>query len=392
MYDFDTIIPRRGTNSIKWDARPPFDADTEGVIPLWVADMDFKAAPFIIDVLRKRVEHGVFGYVCVPDSYYEAVCRWFSGRHGWRVEKDWIIYTTGVVPALSAAVKALSKPGEKVILQSPVYNCFFSSVRNNGCEILDVPLLYHDGTYSYDFDGLERACADPAAKVMLLCNPHNPAGRVWTREELARVGDIARRHGVTVVSDEIHCEIIMPGYTYTPFASVSPENQECCVTLCSPSKSFNTASLQIANIITPDPEWRKLIDKAINVNEICDVNPFGVLALEAEYSPEGAKWLEELNQYIYDNYLLLKEKLSGWTVCNLEGTYLPWVDVSSMGIPSEKIEEELLRNYKVWVNAGAMYGTEGFIRINVACPRAMLAEGLDRVSRGLSALAASARG
>ncbi len=389
MYDFDTIIPRRGTNSIKWDARPPFDADTEGVIPLWVADMDFKAAPFIIDVLRKRVEHGVFGYVCVPDSYYEAVCRWFSGRHGWKVEKDWIIYTTGVVPALSAAVKALSKPGEKVILQSPVYNCFFSSVRNNGCEILDVPLLYHDGTYSYDFDGLERACADPAAKVMLLCNPHNPAGRVWTREELARVGDIARRHGVTVVSDEIHCEIVMPGFTYTPFASVSPENQACCVTLCSPSKSFNTASLQIANIITSNPEWRKLIDRAINVNEICDVNPFGVLALEAEYSPEGAEWLKELNQYIYDNYLLLREKLTDWTVCKLEGTYLPWVDVSSLGLPTEKIEEELLRNYKVWVNAGAMYGTEGFIRINLATPRSVLAEGLDRVSRGLAALAAS---
>ena len=389
MYDFDTIIPRRGTNSIKWDARPPFDADTEGVIPLWVADMDFKAAPFIIDVLRKRVEHGVFGYVCVPDSYYEAVCRWFSDRHGWKVEKDWIIYTTGVVPALSAAVKALSKPGEKVILQSPVYNCFFSSVRNNGCEILDVPLLYHDGTYSYDFDGLERACADPAAKVMLLCNPHNPAGRVWTREELARVGDIARRHGVTVVSDEIHCEIVMPGFTYTPFASVSPENQACCVTLCSPSKSFNTASLQIANIITPNPEWRKLIDRAINVNEICDVNPFGVLALEAEYSPKGAEWLKELNQYIYDNYLLLRKKLSDWTVCKLEGTYLPWVDVSSLGLPTEKIEEELLRNYKVWVNAGAMYGTEGFIRINLATPRSVLAEGLDRVSRGLAALAAS---
>ena len=389
MYDFDTIIPRRGTNSIKWDARPPFDADTEGVIPLWVADMDFKAAPFIIDVLRKRVEHGVFGYVCVPDSYYEAVCRWFSDRHGWKVEKDWIIYTTGVVPALSAAVKALSKPGEKVILQSPVYNCFFSSVRNNGCEILDVPLLYHDGTYSYDFDGLERACADPAANVMLLCNPHNPAGRVWTREELARVGDIARRHGVTVVSDEIHCEIVMPGFTYTPFASVSPENQACCVTLCSPSKSFNTASLQIANIITPNPEWRKLIDRAINVNEICDVNPFGVLALEAEYSPEGAEWLKELNQYIYDNYLLLREKLTDWTVCKLEGTYLPWVDVSSLGLPTEKIEEELLRNEKVWVNAGSMYGTEGFIRINLATPRSLLAEGLDRVSRGLSALAAS---
>ena len=387
MYDFDTIIPRRGTSSIKWDARPPFDADTEGIIPLWVAAMDFKAAPFIIDALRKRVEHGVFGYVCVPDSYYEAVCRWFSRRHGWKIEKDWILYTTGVVPALSVVVKALSGPGEKVIIQSPVYNCFFSSVRNGGSEILDVPLLYHDGTYSFDFEGLERACADPGATLMLLCNPHNPAGRVWTRGELARVGEIARRHGVTVVSDEIHCEIVMPGYHYTPFASVSPEDQANCITLCSPSKSFNIAGLHIANIVTPDAEWRRRIDRVINVYELCDVNPFGVVALEAAYSEEGDGWLEEMNQYIYDNYLLLKEKLSDYPVCKLEGTYLPWVDVSSLGIPSEKIEETLLKEYKVWVNAGTMYGTEGFIRINLATPRSILAEGLDRVVRGLAALA-----
>jgi len=386
MYDFDTIIPRRGTGAVKWDAHPHFDADTEDMIPLWVADMDFKAAPFIIDALRRRVEHGVFGYVTVPDSTGEAVVSWFSRKHGWSIEKDWIIYTTGVVPALSAAVKALSEPGDKVIIQSPVYNCFFSSVRNNGCEILDVPLLYGEGTYRFDFEGLERACADPKAKLMLLCNPHNPAGRVWTREELARVGDIARRHGVTVISDEIHCEIVMPGYEYTPFASVSPENQACCVSLCSPSKSFNIAGLHLACFVTPDEGWRSRIDRAINVNEICDVNPFGVVALEAAYSPEGEEWLKELNQYIYDNYLLLKQVLRDYPVCKLEGTYLPWVDVSSLGIPSEKIEETLLRDYKVWVNAGTMYGTEGFIRINLATPRSLLAEGLERVARGLAAL------
>ena len=389
MYDFDTLIPRRGTGCIKWDARPPFGNCPDDYIPLWVADMDFKAAPFIIEALRKRVEHGVFGYVNVPGSYYEAVVRWFSRRHGWNIEKDWIIYTIGVVPAISAVIKALSKPGEKVILQSPVYNCFFSSIRNNGCEILDVPLLYHDCTYSFDFDGLERACADPQAKVMLLCNPHNPAGRVWTREELARVGQIARRHGVTVVSDEIHCEIVMPGYKYTPFASISPEDQSCCITLCSPSKSFNIAGLQTANIVTDNPEWRRLIDRAINVNEICDINPFGVAALQAAYSEEGDGWLEELNEYIYSNYLLLKEKIKDFPVCKLEGTYLPWVDVSSIGLPSEKIEEELLRKEKVWVNAGSMYGTDGFIRINLATPGSLLAEGLDRVSRGLAALAAA---
>lgn len=390
MYDFDEIIPRRGSGAIKWDARPPFGADCD-YVPLWVADMDFKAAPFIVEALRRRVEHGVFGYTHVPDSYYDAVIRWFSRRHGWKIEKDWIIYTSGVVPALSAVVKALCKPGEKVILQSPVYNCFFSSIRNNGCEILDVPLLYGEGTYRFDFEALERACADPKTKMVLLCNPHNPAGRVWTRDELARVGEIALRHGVAVVSDEIHCEIVMPGYKYIPFASVSPELQAACITLCSPSKSFNIAGLQIANIVTDSAEWRRLIDKAINVNEICDVNPLGVVALQAAYSEEGDAWLEELNEYIHANYLLLKEKLEGYPVCTLEGTYLPWVDVSSLGVPSEKVEEELLEKEKVWVNAGTMYGTEGFIRINLACPRAMLADGLDRVRRGLDALAASAR-
>ena len=391
MYDFDTIVPRRGTGTMKWDTRPPFDADTRDMIPLWVADMEFKTAPFIIEALRQHVDHGVFGYVSVPDSYYEAVIRWFSRRHGWDIDRDWILYTSGVVPALSAVIKALCKPGEKVILQTPVYNCFFSSIRNNGCEILDAPLMYRDGVYSFDFEGLERACSDPDARVLLLCNPHNPAGRVWKREELEQVGRIARRHGVVVVSDEIHCEIVMPGYKYTPFASISHENQACCITLCSPSKSFNIAGLQIANIVTDNEEWRRLIDRAINVNEICDVNPFGVVALQAAYSEEGSAWLKELNDYIYANYLLLKEKLSLYPICELEGTYLAWVDVRSLGIPSQKLEEDLLKSEKVWINAGTMYGTEGFIRINLACPRAMLAEGLDRINRGLAASAAVVR-
>lgn len=386
MYDFDTIIERRGTGAVKWDARPPFDADTSDMIPLWVADMDFKAAPFIIDALRRRVEHGVFGYVTVPDSTSEAVVSWFSRKHGWTLEKDWIIYTTGVVPALSAVIKALCEPGEKVIIQSPVYNCFFSSIRNNGCEVLDVPLVYGEGTYSFDFEGLERACSDPEAKVLLLCNPHNPAGRVWTRAELARVGETARRHGVAVVSDEIHCEIVMPGHEYTPFASLTPADQACCVTLCSPSKSFNIAGLHLACIVTPDAERRRLIDRAININEICDVNPFGVVALEAAYSPEGEVWLSELNQYIYDNYRLLLKELSGYPVCTLEGTYLAWVDISDLGIPSKELVEILLRDWKVWVNAGTMYGTDGFIRINLATPRALLTEGLSRLRRGLAAL------
>ncbi|MBO7585242.1 MAG: pyridoxal phosphate-dependent aminotransferase [Bacteroidales bacterium] len=389
MYDFDEIVNRRGSGSVKWDARPPFGIPGEEVIPLWVADMDFKAAPFILDALKKRVDHGVFGYVNVPDSYYDAVISWFAGRHGWKMEKEWILYTTGVVPALSAVIKAFCKPSDKVIVQTPVYNCFFSSIRNNGCERLDVPLLYHDSTYSFDFDALERACADPKARVLLLCNPHNPAGRVWKAEELERVGEIARRHGVVVVSDEIHCEIVMPGHRFVPFASVSAGNQSCCVTLCSPSKSFNIAGLQIANIVTDNADWLKRIDRAVNDNEICDVNPFGVVALQAAYSEQGARWLEELNEYIFANYSLLKEKIPDFPVCKLEGTYLAWIDVSSIGLPSEKMEEELLRKEKVWVNAGTMYGTEGFIRVNLACPRSVLSEGLERLRRGLASLAAA---
>ncbi|MBO7370892.1 MAG: pyridoxal phosphate-dependent aminotransferase [Bacteroidales bacterium] len=391
MYDFDEIVNRRGSGSVKWDARPPFGIPGEEVIPLWVADMDFKAAPFILDALKKRVDHGVFGYVNVPDSYYDAVISWFAGRHGWKMEKEWILYTTGVVPALSAVIKAFCKPSDKVIVQTPVYNCFFSSIRNNGCERLDVPLLYHDSTYSFDFDALERACADPKARVLLLCNPHNPAGRVWKADELERVGKIARRHGVVVVSDEIHCEIIMPGHRFVPFASVSAGNQSCCVTLCSPSKSFNIAGLQIANIVTDNADWLKRIDRAVNDNEICDVNPFGVAALQAAYSEQGARWLEELNEYIFANYSLLKEVITDFPVCKLEGTYLAWIDVSSIGLPSEKMEEELLRKEKVWVNAGTMYGTEGFIRVNLACPRSVLSEGLERLRRGLASLAAACR-
>ena len=384
-YDFDRITPRRGTNAYKWDARPPFGEGGDDIIPLWVADMDFQAAPCITDALRRRVDHGIFGYTQVPDSYYEAVIRWFGTRHGWKIERDWILYTSGVIPALSAVIKALTVPGDKVILQTPVYNCFFSSVRNNGCQMADSPLIHENGTYRFDFEDLERQCADPAAKLLLLCNPHNPAGRVWTPEELMQVGAIARRHGVIVVSDEIHCEIVMPGYRYTPYASL-PGNREGSITLCSPSKSFNIAGLQIANIVTDNPDWRRRIDRAININEVCDVNPFGVIALQAAYSDEGADWLEQLNRYLAGNLDCLLRNLSGFPVCKLEGTYLAWVDCRSLCIPSETIEESLLREEKVWVNAGTMYGTEGFIRINLACPRSLLTEGIARIQKGLNRL------
>ena len=277
-YDFDTIVPRRGTNSYKWDT-----PEEENVLPMWVADMDFRTAPAIIDALQKRVEHGIFGYTKVPETYYDAVVRWFESRHRWQIDPRWIIYTSGVVPALSAIIKALTAPGDKVIVQTPAYNCFYSSIRNDGCELSANNLIYRDGRYMIDFDDLAAKAADPKAKILLLCNPHNPVGRVWTPEELRHIGDICLRNGVFVVADEIHCELTYEGHDYTPFASLSERFQQNSTTCVSPSKAFNLAGLQIANIIAVDDDVRRRIDRAININEVCDVNPFGVIATITAY-------------------------------------------------------------------------------------------------------------
>ena len=384
---FENLPDRRGSGSYKWDS-----TDLEDVIPLWVADMDFRTAPVIVDALRRRVDHGVFGYVKVPDRYYEVLEEWMSRRHGLRFTREEVLYTSGVVPAISATIKALSDAEhDGVVVQTPVYNCFFSSIRNNRCRIVESPLLRKDVgegkfTYEIDFEDLERKLSDPRNSLLLLCNPHNPAGRCWSREELARMGEICKKHNVTVISDEIHCELVMPGYTFTPFAVASDAP---CVTLNSPSKAFNTAGLQIANIITPDAGRRARIDRAINDNEVCDVNPFGVAGLIAAYTG-GEPWLAELIYYLHDNYeylcRTLREQLPWCKVTELEATYLPWVDVRSLGMESEKIEEYLVENHRVWINAGEMYGKDGYIRINIATSRAMLAEGLKRMIAGLTEL------
>ena len=378
-YNFDEIVPRRGTHSYKWDT-----AHDDDVLPMWVADMDFRTAPPVVEALRKRVEHGIFGYTKVPSAYYEAVINWFVRRHGWQIEKDWIIYTSGVVPALSAIIKALTVPGDKVLVQTPVYNCFFSSIRNNGCDVIASPLVYRNETYRIDFDKLEERLSDSGVKLMLLCNPHNPAGRVWTRQELTRVGEICFRHDVLVVADEIHCELVLPGHAYTPFASISKDFLMNSVTCISPSKAFNLAGLQIANIISADETMRMKIDKAININEVCDVNPFGVEALMAAYN-EGEEWLEELKHYLSVNYNYLKayfmEYLPQFPVVMLEGTYLVWVDCKILGKSSKEVVTSLLEKERILVNEGSMYGEagEGFIRINIACPRQVLIDGLNRL-------------
>ena len=375
-YDFDKVISRRGTDSYKWDS-----AESEHVLPMWVADMDFHTAPAIVDALRLRVEHGIFGYTRVPDSYYDAVTGWFMRRHGWKMNREWIIYTSGVVPAVSAVIKALTVPGDKVLVQTPVYNCFFSSIRNNGCKMVSSPLVFAGNTYTIDYEDLECKAADPKVKVMLLCNPHNPAGRVWKREELVRIGEICIRHGVTVVSDEIHCELVFPGHRYTPFASISEDFLWHSVTCLSPSKAFNIAGLQIANIVCADADRRAKIERAINDNEVCDVNPFGVIATQAAYNG-GEEWLNQLIEYLYGNYLYMREfcreHLPEFPVTILEGTYLVWMDCRKLCISSEELERRLFAEAGLWLNAGTMYGAEGegFMRWNIACPRTTLTEGL----------------
>ena len=377
-YCFDKVIERRGTGCVKWDE------SEEGIIPLWVADMDFPVAPAIQEAIRQRANHPVFGYTLVQEDYYEAIISWFHRRHRWTIAREHILYTIGVVPAMSVAIKALTMPGEKVLILSPDYNCFFSSVKNNGCEVVESVLQYRSNTNRFEVDwaDFEEKCKDEKCTVFLLCNPHNPTGRVWTREELQRMTDICQRYQVRIVSDEIHCELTMPGFTFCPMGTVD----STAVILNSPSKSFNIAGLQIANIICTDAPTRRRLDRAININEVCDVNPFGPVALMAAYN-ESEQWIDELNKYLWHNYTILcdfiKEKNLQWKVMPLEGTYLVWVDVSAVcGNSVATYCERIKQKCKVWLNPGTMYGPtsgEGYLRINIACPQSTLLEALNRL-------------
>ena len=377
-YDFDEPVNRRGTNCVKWDERAESD-----ISPLWVADMDFRVAPAIQKAIERRAAQGVFGYTHVPEAYYEAIISWFRRRHHWSIERSDILYTIGVVPAISCCLKAMTLPGEKVVMLTPVYNCFYSSIKNNGCEVVEVPLQIEANRYVIDFEDFEAKCADEKTTAFLLCNPHNPGGRVWTKEELEQLNTICQRHGVRIISDEIHCELTMPGYQYVPFGTVSSDAVICH----SPSKAFNIAGLQTANIVCTDPALRRRINRAININEVCDLNPFGPEALIAAYN-ESEEWLDELCQYIKGNYDALctffAERLPQLKVMTLEGTYLAWVDVRALGMTSDRLTDLLYEEGHVWVSSGTIYSStagEGFIRINMACPRSQLMEGLSRIEK-----------
>ncbi|MBP1540587.1 MAG: PatB family C-S lyase [Prevotella sp.] len=383
-YNFDERIERRGTGCVKWDSVPVTPStgggQGEALIPLWVADMDFAVAPAIQEAVRRRAEHPIYGYNIVEDDYYEAIIAWFGRRHGWTIRREQILYTTGVVPAMSVAIKALTQPGQQVVILSPDYNCFFSSIKNNRCKVSESVLLRKEDHFEVDWDDFEQRCADETTTVFLLCNPHNPTGRVWLRDELQRMSDICHRHGVRIVSDEIHCELTMPGHTFCPMATID----ETAVVLNSPSKSFNTAGLQIANIICEDDATRRRIDRAININEVCDVNPFGPRALIAAYN-ESEEWLDALNAYLWDNYKALcdyaAQHLPAWHVMPLEGTYLVWVDVSACCDNVADYCDHIFQQTGVRFNPGTMYGPEsgeGYLRINIACPRSLLMEALNR--------------
>lgn len=387
IYDFNKEIERRGTNCVKWD-----EAE-EGVLPLWVADMDFETAPCVQEAILQRAQHGVYGYNLVPESFYDAIIWWNSHRHGWTPRREWMLYTSGVVPAISAIIKGLCRPGDGVLFFTPAYNCFFSSVRNNGCRLVEFPLTWAstDEYYTIDFESLEQMIIREKPRLLLLCNPHNPTGRVWTHEELETLAQLCCRHDVIVLSDEIHCEFVDPelGRRYQPFAPIAEKSGCSWVIANAPNKAFNIAGLQTAYIVASDKDFRTRIDRAINDNEVCDINCFSFVALQAAYTPEGEEWLDQLVAYIYANYRFFRETMKAarpeLPIARLEGTYLAWVDVSSWACQppydgsSERLAAELRLQRKVWINGGEMYGQGGFLRVNLATQRSRLAEALRRI-------------
>lgn len=386
MYDFDKMTDRRGVGSLKWDV-------PEGELPMWVADMDFETAPPVAEAIRTRAEQGIFGYHVVTEDWYESYICWWKRRHGFTMEKDWLIFCTGVVPAISSTVRKLTTVGENVLIQTPVYNIFFNSIRNNGRNILESPLVYDGGQYSMDFGDLERKLADPQTTLMLLCNPHNPVGKIWDRETLARVGELCAKHHVLVLSDEIHCDLTDPGCEYVPFASVSEVCRNNSITCVAPTKTFNLAGLQTAAVMVPDPVIRHKLNRGLNTDEVAEPNAFAIGAAVAAFE-KGEGWLEELRQYLYENKQLVrqfvKENLPMIRVVPSNATYLLWLDCGAVTEDTEKLCKFIRQDSGLYLTEGEEYGRCGrqFIRMNTACPRERLMDGLNRLKTSVEAYGA----
>jgi cystathionine beta-lyase len=386
-YDFDSAIDRSPSDSVKW-ARGVFRYGGEGIIPLWVADMDFLSPQPVVEALKARAAYPVYGYSYVSMSLCDAIAERMDRKHGWKVKRDWLCFTPGVVPALKAVVRTFVRPGEGVIVQPPVYPPFTTSVTGNECRLVYNPLKYEEGTYRIDFDDLGSKLSDPGVRMLMLCSPHNPVGRVWSREELARLGEMAVRSGVIVLSDEIHSELVLGGRLHTPFAGISPEFEGDSITCVSPSKMFNLSGLSAAVVVIPDPDLRKRYMEATD-GTMGDINVFGLRAMEVAYR-EGDEWLEQVLDYIRGNVEFLlrffEDRVPAIRPVPPEGTYLVWLDCRGLGVSSSTLDR-IFQEAGVGLMSGADFGPggEGFMRINVACPRRLLEEGLRRIERAVAA-------
>lgn len=381
MSTFDEVINRRNTGCAKWDMTK------EGELPMWVADMDFQTAPQITNALIERAKHGVFGYALKGDEWYEAYKNWWSTRHHFNIEKEWLMFCTGVIPALSSIVRKLTTPAENVVVMTPVYNHFFSSILNNGRNVLESKLKYENGEFDIDFKDLEEKLSNPQTTMMILCNPHNPIGKIWNKATLEKIGNMCCENHVIVVSDEIHCDIVEPEKEYIPFASISEKCKNNSITCVSPTKTFNIAGLQTAAILVPDEGLRNRVNRAINTDEVAEPNVFAAIAPVVAYN-EGGEWLDELNKYLWENRKFaenfIKENIKVVFPIKAEATYLMWVDCTSVSTNSEELCDFIREKTGLFVTSGDVYrNADGFMRVNIACPRSLLEDGLNRLKTGI---------
>jgi len=388
-YNFDTAINRYHTNSAKWDSAEQL-FKVKGILPMWVADMDFRVPEEVIEAVRKAADHGIFGYTIVPESYYEALISWLKRRHGWEIQRDWVVLCTGVVPAIRMLIKAFTQPGDQVIVQSPVYYPFFSVVKDNGCEVLDNPLRLVNGRYVMDLDDLRRRI-NKRTRIMLLCSPHNPVSRVWQAEELKMLGNLCLENDIMVISDEIHEDIVYDGFKHVPFPLVAAEFIQNSIVCTSGSKTFNLAGLKTASVIIADAEMRKSFAAVSRSHGLSSPNTFGPIATEAAYR-YGEPWLEQLLDYLQENIAWLTayagERIPGLKVIPPEGTYLVWLDFRACGIKPDRLSKFAREDAGVGLEAGTVFGCkeEGFERMNIACTRSTLAEGMGRLEKAVKLL------